>query len=203
MWKLGSRIGFTLVVLLLLGSPANAGQSVNVSAEWCNGSCSEGHDGAACLCEYEKGQSPTSPSSWNHCVGVPCCDVVWHTTYCSVGEPGCDCELQDGTNPEMLRQWCFPSDPIVTCRKPNVSGSYTCSYDCTSDDECAINYPTGGSNANWIIINNASGDQCTGENETGFWSLAAWWSFLTLANTCTLGWQTPWDDYPLENEICE
>jgi|GEM_PF-4905899 len=188
-----------LPLALLATVPADAGQLVNVAAEWCNNSCSEGHDGAACLCEYQKGQSPYLESSWNHCVGVSCC--AWQTTYCSVDDPDCNCLLDDGTNPGMLRQWCFPSNPIVTCTKANVSGSYSCSFNCTQDDSCAINYPSG--NPNWITINGASGQQCTGENETGFWSSAAWWSFFTGANTCTLGWQSPWDDYPLENEICE
>jgi hypothetical protein len=200
MWTRGLLVAGLLAAASSL-SPASAltGQWVNVSAEWCNGTCSEGHDDAACLCEYEKGQSPYLSSSWNHCVGVPCC--AWATTFCSVGDPDCACWLDDGSDPERMRQWCFPSNPIVTCTKASVSGSYSCSYDCSYESSCGINYPGGG--ANWIYINSASGQQCTGENETGFWSFASWWSFLSGANTCTLGWQTPWDDYPLENEICE
>lgn len=195
-WLISS---LALGIFLLVAQPAPASQWVNVSAEWCGGTCSEGHDGAACLCEYDKGQSPFSPSSWNHCVGVPCCD--WETVYCRVGDPNCACQLQDGSNPERMRQWCFPSHPIVTCTAPYTAGSYSCSYDCTYETECQINYPT--NNPNWIFINTASGEQCTGENETGFWSWASWKSFWTGADTCNLSEQSPWDDYPLENEICE
>lgn len=190
----------SLVVIFLLGvGPAQAGQWVNVKQQWCNNTCSEGHDDAACLCEYNKGQSPYSSTSWNNCVGVPCC--AWATKTCSVGDPDCTCRLDDGTDPLTMRQWCFPGSSHITCWAAYVSGSYTCSFDCTVEESCQINYPT--SAANWIYINAPDGDQCTGENETGFWSFAAWWSFLAGADTCHLNQQSPWDDYPLENEICE
>ena len=192
-------VGLAIAASLVGPTNTQAGQWVNVKAEWCNNTCGEGHDDAACLCEYNEGQSPYSQSSWTTCFGAPCC--AWGTVSCSVGDPDCSCELDDGTPPERLRQWCFPSNPVVTCRAPSIAGAYECSYDCTFEEECLINYPT--SSPNWVFINGTNGEQCTGENETGFWSWAAWSSFLFGTNTCTLNQQSPWDDYPLENEICE
>jgi len=200
---MGSRrallLGTVVCALGLLASRAEAGQWVNVKAQWCGNTCSEGHDDAACLCEYQQGQSPYSSSSWNSCQGVSCC--AYGTAICSVGEPGCSCELEDGGDPGHMRQWCFPSAPMVTCTKPYTSGTYSCSYNCMYEEECYISYPT--SSPNWIYINDTAGLQCTGENETGFWSWAAFWSFISGADTCHLGQQSPWDDYPLENEVCE
>lgn len=200
MWTRGSRLGALMIAISsFCALDSHAGQWVNVKHEWCDDTCSEGHDDAACLCEYNQGQSPTSQNSWNTCHGVPCC--AWATVFCSVGDPDCVCTLEDGTPPERLRQWCFPDARIVTCLAPSLAGSYECSYDCSFETECAINYPS--SAANWVFINATNGLQCTGENETGFWSGAAWCSFLFGTDTCTLNQQSPWDDYPLENEICE
>lgn len=196
----GLRFGALIIaVSSFCATDSHGGQWVNVSLEWCNNSCSEGHDDAACLCEYDQGQSPTSQYSWNTCYGVPCC--AWATVFCSVGDPDCACTLEDGSDPGRMRQWCFPSAPIVTCIAPYISGSYECSYDCTYESECGISYPTG--SPNWVFINATNELQCTGENETGFWSWASWRSFLFGTDTCTLNQQSPWDDYPLENEICE
>jgi hypothetical protein len=200
MWNPGRCFVGVIVVASSIGTAhAQGGQWVNVKAQWCGNTCGEGHDDAACLCEYNQGQSPYSQSSWNTCFGAPCC--AWATVFCSVGDPDCSCELADGSSPERMRRWCFPDSPIVICRAPSQAGAYTCSYDCTYETECQINYPS--SAANWVYINGTNGQQCTGENETGFWSWAAWRSFLFGTNTCTLSQQSPWDDYPLENEACE
>lgn len=197
---LGFVIG--LAGVLVLDPPAaqaQGGQWVNVSAQWCNNTCGEGHDDAACLCEFNAGQSPYSPGSWNRCYGAPCCGFI--TTTCSVNDPDCYCRLADGSNPGQMRQWCFPSNPIVICTSPYTTGSYSCSYDCTYETECHISAPT--TSPNWMWINSTPGAQCTGENETGFWSWAAWTSFLFGTDTCNLSQQSPWDDYPLESPVCE
>jgi len=145
MWNRGFFFVALIVVASLLGTAhAQEGQWVNVKAQWCGNTCGEGHDDAACLCEYNKGQSPSSPYSWNTCHGAPCC--AWATVFCSVGDPDCSCVLEDGTNPERMRQWCFPDAPIVNCRAPYISGAYSCSYDCTYESECQINYPTSNPN---------------------------------------------------------
>lgn len=200
MWNRGSFFaGLIIFAWLACTAHAQEGQWVNVKEQWCGNTCGEGHDDAACLCEYNRGQSPGSQYSWNTCYGAPCC--AWATFSCSVGDPDCYCRLQDGSNPLETRRWCYASSPMVTCRASNISGTYECSYNCMHESECTISYPTTG--PNWIYINGTSGQQCTGENETGFWSLAAWRSFFFGTNTCTLSQQSPWDDYPLENEICE
>ena len=192
-------VGLIVVASLVGTAHAQEGQWVNVKEQWCGNTCGEGHDDAACLCEYNQGQSPSSQSSWNTCYGAPCC--AWGTVSCSVGNPNCQCRLEDGTNPQTMRRWCFPSSPIVTCSAPTLAGTYSCSFDCTYQSECLISHPT--TAANWVYINGTSGQQCTGENETGFWSWAAWRSFLFGTDTCTLSQQSPWDDSPLENESCE
>lgn len=200
MWNRGfSAIGLVAMGSLLGTSDyAWAGEWVNVKAQWCGNTCSEGHDDAACLCEYNSGQSPSSPYSWNNCTGVPCC--VWTSTYCSVGDPDCLCLMENGRDARMMREWCSPYSPIITCTSWYASASYSCDYDCTYESDCQISYPT--SSPNWVFINGSAGQQCTGENETGFWSVAAWLSFLG-SDTCTLNQQSPWDDFPLENEVCE
>lgn len=192
-------VGLFLAMLGAAAPLAAQGQWVNVKATWCNNTCGEGHDDAACLCEYNAGQSPYSSGSWNTCYGAPCCG--WGTVECSVGDPDCVCELEDGTNPGTMRRWCFPSAPIVTCRAPYQAGTYECSFNCEYEESCYITYPT--TAANWIYINGTAGQQCTGENETGFWSWAAWASFLFGTDTCNLSQQSPWDDYPLESQVCE
>jgi len=182
----------SLLTLASFLSTANAqeGNWVNVKEEWCNNTCGEGHDQAACLCEYDRFESPILESSWNNCHGVPCCD--WAVAFCSLDDPNCDCQTNaDRDQP----QW--PEGTLVNCRISDTDG---CSYDPRYESGCQLTYQT--SNPNWIYINGASGEQCTGENETGFWSWAAWRSFIWGTDTCTLNQQSPWDDYPLENAIC-
>jgi hypothetical protein len=189
--------------------PVISATTANVKTLWCNNKCTEGHDSGQCLCEKIKGAPDNLESSWVRCYTASCCshptvtcgdhfsDVIWYDG----NQPGGALPNGRPVNPAGWRycsKWddyyyncvnCMGYDPGY-CNAPHCQylddigcwiapGQSTCTY-----------YSRGGTQTATIIP--IPVDRCVRSNETGTWSWASWWSFLSGADTCSLSEQKPW-----------
>ncbi len=168
------HVNVLVAITTTFGVPTAAqadGAWVNVSEQWCGGTCSEGHNSTECICtRWDSGacQGSKAQSCWISCQEVECCNPIYWTEWCDLGctvGRGCG-EIDPDTSP-----------PAVRC---STNGRESCLvYE--GETGCWVDNKIG-MEANYIWVNGMSGAQCTGANETG-----------TLA-TCTRSGQSPWDD---------
>jgi hypothetical protein len=68
-----------------LAGNAQADMPFNVNYHMCGGTCSEGHDNTACVCETNAGADPssTNQNDYYDCYQLFCCDygIVWTVSY--------------------------------------------------------------------------------------------------------------------------
>lgn len=202
------RVAFLLVSMVAVGAGAHA---VNVKEQWCKNRCTEGHDSGQCICVRTAGAPAWEESSWIDCFTLPCCsqpivacgnessDVVWNDHWPRGSVPTVPSGYAG--NFDFCQKW-YDYDWLLT---GNCSYDHHCQY--LDDIGCWI--PPGESTctyyAGWGTQSptyyNVQPGQCARSNETGFWSWASWWSFFSGADTCSLGWQTPWTKSGV-NEAC-
>ena len=195
----------------------HAVSTANVYQDWCDSSCSEGHDTAQCLCVKRAGAPDSDPNSWINCYGVPCCsqptkvcgnessDVIWNANEIPGGSLPAD-RPSDPTGWRYCSKWDDYYFHCVDCMgyDPGYCTAWWCQY--LDDNGCWL--PPGQSTCTYYAPGGAqypttvdiAPGTCVRANETGFFSWASWWSFLSGADTCNLGWQTPWND-PSGNPI--
>lgn len=194
-----------------LSSSRHAVTEANVYSDWCGNKCTEGHDTGQCLCVKRAGAPDSDPSSWIGCYTEPCCsqptvtcgnetsDVIWNADQI----PGGSLPTGRPADPTGWRYCSRWDDYYFHCmdcmgEDPGYCYAHWCQY--LDDSGCWIApgqstctyYSPGGTQ--YPTTTQIDPGTCVRSNETGFWSSASWWSFLSGADTCSLGWQTPWDD---------
>jgi hypothetical protein len=204
-------------------------QSVNVNHEWCADTCKEGHDFAECICIKKAGTDGSHQSDWIECKNAACCDSpkvtctrgrdVVRPNHQPVGAlPSTRAGVPQGAdfctrNEDYFNYLCEICGSTVpgTCLDADPHCQYLDDIGCWMDpgqSSCTYTSPDGvASSASFTVPTNT----CARNNETGALSLAAFWSFIAHADTCSLGWQHPWDhngssrgisEFCASNEYC-